>query len=1024
MASDASRGRRLLRALVALPLLVAALLAGIGWAVLHGFERERVRALVESQLASTLGIPVAIGALEGRLDRAPVFRDVRLGPEETPLLRATRVAVEFTRISLSPPSLDLALVRVEGVHARWPELAVLWEPREDAAAGEADDARDAGLPLRIAIQRGELEIEELDVVIEDGSSKATGALAFRGWVWPEGHRVSLPLPEAADARLSITHQGPGLEGPVSGELAADFADGLLTLRPSRLVAAPGSVELAGRTRVRPWLAGEVDTEAELHARVDGLDLAQLLADPAYATNLAGEVEVRPDGPDGIALRVDLAGEVARAGVVDGVFAEGRLSTDGWVLETARIRSPQMSLDASASGGGTRLDEADVQLHGEAALLDPWLPEALPLAGRLRAKLQARRRDGALHSRVELASDALDVGELGRISLDFLVSARDLDELRVARARLVRDGLTLDVSPGATVARSGSGVRLSGVALQAADGSLTLEGGVGPEAFHDVTVEARDIDLIRLGLLPADAGVAGKLEGALRLDGPFRRPDVRGELEWVEGGIQGEPIEEVRLSVAPEGDRLRGTGVARMGAETAELTLLLPRDMQRWGERLPYDPLLEAHLRVEQFDFSVLTPFLPEVPSFRDARGYATGSIGLRGSAAGLDVDADLALVEVSLYGVPMRRRLGPARGRILIREGLVQIEDGVLQGDEGELHIHGRLPLEPARADTPGSGRVVRMEAQGFALRFPPLVPESFVDGTLELSGSVEVPTIRGDLAVSGLRVRIPRSADRIGSEFRVAQGTSTRFEETPDSGPELAEADIDVRIHLADPARVDGQGLALLLDGELRYRAEPGRLPAWFGTGRVVRGSASALGKTFVVERGEAVLAGEAEPDPLLDVRARYPVADVVLIGRIEGRSSSPTIRLESEPPLSEDDRLSYLLFGRPADAFDGSGDASLSAVAAQLAGGVALGELNQRFGGRVAIDQFSVGTSDEGRTEVGLGATFGERTSVRGVTELEDEAERRIEVEYRFAPGWSVQGTTSNDGHAGIDLIWTKNY
>lgn len=119
------------------------------------------------------------------------------------------------------------------------------------------------------------------------------------------------------------------------------------------------------------------------------------------------------------------------------------------------------------------------------------------------------------------------------------------------------------------------------------------------------------------------------------------------------------------------------------------------------------------------------------------------------------------------------------------------------------------------------------------------------------------------------------------------------------------------------------------------RQRDEPRLL----GTLNVIRGNYRLRGRRFDVREGEVEFVGTPGMDPNLSITAVYPVRTIegtpleiraVLTGTLE----DPRVSLESdaEPPLSESDLFSYLLFGRPTYALAPSETHALGLATAGL--------------------------------------------------------------------------------------------
>src|SRR5690606_34839282 len=118
-------------------------------------------------------------------------------------------------------------------------------------------------------------------------------------------------------------------------------------------------------------------------------------------------------------------------------------------------------------------------------------------------------------------------------------------------------------------------------------------------------------------------------------------------------------------------------------------------------------------------------------------------------------------------------------------------------------------------------------------------------------------------------------------------------------------------------------------------------------GTVRAVRGTYRAFGQRLDLERGRLVFDGPIE-NPTLDIRALRKLPEVAAGVEVAGTLREPFVRVVSDPPMPENDALSWLLLGHgPREA--GAGDLAIipAAAAALLGQRESPGEgLAQRFG------------------------------------------------------------------------------
>jgi translocation and assembly module TamB len=110
------------------------------------------------------------------------------------------------------------------------------------------------------------------------------------------------------------------------------------------------------------------------------------------------------------------------------------------------------------------------------------------------------------------------------------------------------------------------------------------------------------------------------------------------------------------------------------------------------------------------------------------------------------------------------------------------------------------------------------------------------------------------------------------------------------------------------------------------------------------------------VIESGKILFAGGPVTEPALDVRAvRRPQEGILVGSHVRGTLEEPEFTLFSEPPMSQQEQLSYLVLGRSLQEAP-AGESSALAQAS-LAMGVKGGSfLAENLGEDLGLDEFSI--------------------------------------------------------------------
>lgn len=891
---------------------------------------------------------------------------------------------------------------------------------------------------------------------------------------PDG-RLSGPV-HADNAAPAALDRG-GLPVTAASAQVTVGSDQLVILDDLELALAGGG-RIAGKAS---WRRHEASGSADL--RVERLNLAALdtrlrASRLAGTATLTGGIEAQQGRlalADG-ALRIDA--ELARAG--DEVTLErlqlrvGRNRLDAAGRYGGRGNRLELTVDAPALGelgpgfGGALSAQASLagrlaqpqgsfkaqgrelvllsahrlarlalagELRGEALKLkldvDDYAGEkdAEPLVRRLTATAGGRRSDHELEVDAELAAGRrLHLSARGALS-------GELERWRMARwkgtvtefAAALPWSLRL-LSPAA-VQLAGERIEIGAAAFAAGGGRIehgfsawTPRGWQSRGRFSGVGLRLASDELprggesLRLGGGWDVAGVGVRLSG--RVDA------AREAGDWI---LPGEPplplgIGELQLALRGDGDRadiqLTARG-ERLGNWRGRLALRLPAQRSAWT--LPPATALDGSLAVELGDIAWL--------------GAALGSE--LSSAGKLALDMTIA----GTIAAPDFR--GQLRGRdlaVALAEEGVRLEHGELAAefDASRLRID-RLhfaapPSPPARSLMTGP------------LPFP-LAP-----GTLDATGSIDLQARSGSLDFRASRVPLSQRADRwiVASGNGRAELADARLKlavdavadagfiaEPPADRPRLS-ADVVVagrqpppggtRVDLTADAdlgrhfRLRAAGLDARLEGRLRVRGEAGRPLRASGSIAAVDGTFQAYGQRLTVERGIVNFQGAVD-NPGLNVLALRKGLAVEAGVEVTGNLRRPKVRLVSTPPVSDPEKLSWIVLGRAPEA-GGVDNALLIAAATALLGGQSggpVGELARAFG----VDELGLRSETGAESLTGQILTIGKRLSSRATLAYEQglsAAAGVVKLSYQLTPRISVVGRAGADN--AIDLYYTFSF
>jgi autotransporter translocation and assembly factor TamB len=849
--------------------------------------------------------------------------------------------------------------------------------------------------------------------------------------------VALEDPETMDAHVRLHAEGFDLheldrDWLPPGEADIDLVGGL----------AAGTLDLE---RAQARMKGlTLDAKGQIsRTQIDGLELELAVADVApwlrlhaAAPPLSGPLRAhaRLDGPVAkpvgrIALEsedLQLAGR--DVGALDAKIVRGHSGPA--TLDLVFGRAAESPLRAHAEID-LEQEQVDFTASGEARDWALLVENAPAIRGHVRAK--GRYAWTPLRPRFEIALQSseteFETHPIGAIELE----ARNEADGSITVSHFEIDGATgyLGLEAPASIRLGADGQwSLADLHLRAArtrgaseSGEIRLAAtGTGSELeSFESSVDGVPVAWLN-ELFPDRPPLAGQLKGSAHWQ-RTREPEwTVGQLDWTDPKIGAIGLDHVAL-------RWKGTtqgigfdvetGIAGRSPLSARGQIELPDREIGLSEMFARDHF-QLDLELDEWDLATLEALSPSW--VRRINGIVSGSIRIEHDASGLHFGGG-ARIAGGGFTIPLlRRRFSPAEAEIRLENDRIVIESARIGEADALAEFSGALDYSGSESP--------RLEA---TLRFDhfPLARSSAtwmnLLGEIAFTGSVARPVARGALSVEDAKFGVAASDDPILKEIRIATRSSdgSLRESATEETPPLHSADVDIEISLPGSTRVRGQGANLFVEGDVRLVKKPFESWRIRGEARVVNGSYTFQGRRFDVRRGRLLFTGEENIDPVLDVEARLPVADIVAIIEISGRLSSPIIRLSSEPSRSDQDVLAYLLFGRPADEVSGTANSRFDAAAARLVAGVAEQELREVLGDAMPIDSIEIGANAEGGTsEIGFGKYFGRNIFFRYVHILGDEPADRVGIEYRLNDQFSVGSSVTTTGDAGLDLIFRHDF
>ncbi len=342
-----------------------------------------------------------------------------------------------------------------------------------------------------------------------------------------------------------------------------------------------------------------------------------------------------------------------------------------------------------------------------------------------------------------------------------------------------------------------------------------------------------------------------------------------------------------------------------------------------------------------------------------AAGNLNADLRLAGNAERPQLLGNLKLTGLDIDANFMPFDMQPSE-LALTFNGMSSQLQGVVRTARGQINLSGDADwsqLENWRARIAAQGNKVRITV-------PPMVrldvsPDVVFEATpslYTLNGKVDVPWARI------LVKEVPESAVGVSSDEVLLDENLQPKEGQTASVP----INSNLTIHVGNNVRIDAFGLKARLAGDLKVAQDKQGL-GLNGQINIPEGRFHAYGQDLIVQKGELLFSGPPD-QPLLNIEAiRNPEAtenNVKAGVRVTGQADEPKVEVFSDPAMSQQEALSYLLRGQ---GLDSSGSDSQEMTSMLIGLGVAqsgqvVGKIGETFGvSNLALDTTGVGDSSQ---------------------------------------------------------------
>lgn len=504
-------------------------------------------------------------------------------------------------------------------------------------------------------------------------------------------------------------------------------------------------------------------------------------------------------------------------------------------------------------------------------------------------------------------------------------------------------------------------------------------------------------------LPKDFAWQGKLNADLQLDLPASGPNGVVSIDASGGTLRMKekdqwldfPYQTLKLTSKLTPKRV-DTELNFVGGKLGELMV------QAQLNPLPKNKPLSGSFRLSGLDLSVARPFVPMVEKLT---GRLNGSGTISGGLLAPLVNGTVKLSDGEVSGAELPMELKDLQLQGVIVGESVRLDGGWNSGKTGQGSLNGNVAWGQALiVDLALKGTQLPVTVEPYAkLEVAPDLKISMAGDELKIAGKVQVP--RGEITVRELPP----------STVKVSDDTIIVGAQTEEGKPPLAmKMDIDVVVG-EDKLSFAGFGLTANLQGHVHIGDNMDtRGELWLNDGRY-----RAYGQRLNVRRARLLFAGPID-QPYLDIEAIRQTDDVIAGIRLSGSAEQPTTQIFSEPAMSQEQALSYLVLGRPLST--NGEDNNMLAQAALGLGLMGSSGVTSGLAKDLGIQDFQLDTQGSGNTtSVVASGNISEKLSLRyGVGVFEPAS--TIALRYKLSKKVYVEAASGVA--SSLDIFYKRDF
>lgn len=237
---------------------------------------------------------------------------------------------------------------------------------------------------------------------------------------------------------------------------------------------------------------------------------------------------------------------------------------------------------------------------------------------------------------------------------------------------------------------------------------------------------------------------------------------------------------------------------------------------------------------------------------------------------------------------------------------------------------------------------------------------------------------------------------------------------------PSNIKLSMNLHITAKEPLHLKTKELDVRINPDITLWRDPAGPMQILGMVSIPYGTAMTSGKQFDIKHSEIYFGGDVPLNPYLDLTIGHEVDYKKILIYITHTLDSPIVLFSSDPVMSQNDIMSYILFGAPANTVTG-GDSSTQTIRADATNFMLGAGLKGLIGGvtKIQIDTMNILTTQEG----GMGFEVGARLNKNLRVLYKNDTLSNILIQYQVNRWLRLDADVHELGQ-GINAVYVKDF